>query len=98
MLLRKKDLINLPVETRSGQALGRISDFELNPLTQQIERYYVKSGRQLISLFPGELIIHYTQVLSVTSEKMVVDDNARAKAVSANRSIAQGQTAPATGP
>jgi len=97
MSLHKQDLINLPVETRSRQALGRVCDFELNPLTQQIERYYIKTGRHLTSPFPKALIIHNSQVLSITPEKMVVDDNVRTKPALVNKALSRGQAVPVAG-
>ncbi|USN53450.1 MAG: PRC-barrel domain-containing protein [Candidatus Nomurabacteria bacterium] len=72
--LRKHSLFHLPVETKSGQALGHIDDIELDPMTQQVLRYYVKSGHLVAALLQKELIVAAEQVLSITEEKMVVDD------------------------
>ncbi len=75
MNLKNKDLINLPVETKSGQSLGRIVEFEIDVLTGKIVNYYVKSGNVIKGLFKDELIINQSQVVSLDKEKMVVEDN-----------------------
>lgn len=73
-VLRKHNLIHLPVETKNGQALGRIEDFEFDPASQQILRYHVKSGQLVAKLLQKELLISSEQVISITAEKMVVED------------------------
>lgn len=74
MNLTNNDLIHLPVETQSGQHLGRISSFEIDLENQSIIRYYVKTGL-IKGLWHQELIIAKNQVISVDSEKMIVEDN-----------------------
>ncbi len=97
MSLQKKNLIKLPVETKSGQALGRVEDFDLNPLNHQIERYYVRRSRQLTAPFPKTLIVHYTQVVSITNVKMIVDDNLSAQTRALKERIQREQIVPAAG-
>jgi len=75
MTLRKSKLINLPVYTNSGEHLGKISDFEFDPGSQTIVRYYVRSGALLRELVQRELIISHEQVVMITEEKMVVVDS-----------------------
>lgn len=74
MVLENQDLINLPVCTKSGQNLGRIDHFEIDETNQTIERYYVKSGL-IQGLWKKQLIIHRQQVISITKEKMIVEDS-----------------------
>jgi len=74
MILKRGDLINLPVYTRSNQHLGRVADFEVDSSTQQIVRYQVKSGGIISDLLNEELLISREQVVSITAEKMVVED------------------------
>ncbi|MFH0853491.1 MAG: PRC-barrel domain-containing protein [bacterium] len=73
--LKKNQLISLPVETKNGQSLGHIRDFEFDPIRQQIIRYYIKSGRLITELLSRELVILASQVISITEEKMVVDNS-----------------------
>lgn len=75
MNLRKNNLIGLPVYTRSGQYLGKISDFEVEPTSQIIVKYYVKSKDIIKELLQKELLISKEQVISLTIQKMIVEDN-----------------------
>lgn len=75
MNLKKNELINLPVLTKSGQTLGRVSDFEIDSLSQKILKYYVKSNSLIKGLLARELMVAAEQVISITKEKMVVEDN-----------------------
>ncbi|RJR30982.1 PRC-barrel domain containing protein [Candidatus Parcubacteria bacterium] len=77
MVLENQDLINLPVYTKSGRFLGRINHFEIDEGSQSIIRYFVKSGL-IQNLWKKQLIIHRSQVISITKEKMTVDDSAHA--------------------
>jgi sporulation protein YlmC with PRC-barrel domain len=76
MRLTTKDLISLPVETKSGEKLGKIASFDIDSETQQIVCYCVKSLNPIKDLiFQDQLIISPTQVISITAKKMVVEDN-----------------------
>jgi len=78
MRINCKNLIGLPVETKSGLLLGKIRSFEIDSETQNILSYTVKSRNligKLLSEKVGELIISRNQVVSVSEEKMVVEDN-----------------------
>lgn len=74
MTLNYSQLIHLSVETQSGQYLGKIISFEIDPLSQSIVYYHVKSGL-IKGLDKKELIIHQNQVISISKEKMIVEDN-----------------------
>ena len=77
MQLNHKQLINLPVYTQGQQLLGRVCGFEFNAETHTIIKYFVaKSGlvKELLNL-GDELEIASAQVVSITEEKMVVEDN-----------------------
>lgn len=74
MNLKHSDIIHLPVETKTGQSLGRVVDFEIDSLSGKIVNYYVKSGNVIEGLFKNELIISQSQVVSLDKEKMVVED------------------------
>jgi len=77
MIISHKNLIGLPVQTKSGLLLGKIRNFEIESETQNISRYVVKSRNiisKLLSEEIGEIIIGRNQVISIDEEKMVVDD------------------------
>ncbi|OGY44534.1 MAG: hypothetical protein A2729_01750 [Candidatus Buchananbacteria bacterium RIFCSPHIGHO2_01_FULL_39_14] len=73
MLISSSDLINLPVYTSNGRHLGRIASFDLNIDGQTIENYYVKTGL-IKGLWHEQLMINHRQVISISKEKMVVED------------------------
>ncbi|PIP18111.1 MAG: hypothetical protein COY82_01135 [Parcubacteria group bacterium CG_4_10_14_0_8_um_filter_35_7] len=75
MYLKNKDLINLPVLTKGGEFLGKVSSFEVDPTGQTIVNYFVKNKRFIKNLLEGELIIHRSQVVSLDGKRMVVKDN-----------------------
>lgn len=73
MLLRHKQLIGRPVETKSGDKLGLVDGFNLETDSHLIYQYLVKPSG-LSKIFSQELIINYQQVVSLSAEKMIVDD------------------------
>lgn len=74
MKIASSDLINLPVYTESGQNLGRIDSFEVDIDAHAITLYHIKTGL-IKGLWHEQLTIHPSQVVSVNSEKMVVEDS-----------------------
>ncbi len=76
MQISSDDLVNLPVYTQSGQRLGRVTSFEIDIDSYTISRYYVKTGL-IQGLWHQQLIIHQSQVISISAEKMVVEDNVK---------------------
>ena len=75
MNLKKNDLIGLPVYTQSNQHLGKVSDFELETSSQLVVKYYIKSKDIIKELLEKELIINNKQVMFISKQKMVVEDN-----------------------
>jgi sporulation protein YlmC with PRC-barrel domain len=69
-----KSLINLPVFSQSGDSLGKITGFEIDPDSQSILRYYVKPHKLIKALLSKQLIIHRSQVISIDEKKMIVED------------------------
>ena len=76
MLISSEKLLNLPVQTQSGQDLGQVSSFDIDTDTQAILKYHVKSSNPITNIIKQkELLITSSQVIEITSEKMIVDDN-----------------------
>ena len=75
MLISSDDLINLPVYTQSSQHLGRVTSLEVDINSHIIKCYHVKTGL-IKGLWYQELIVHPSQVISISKEKMIVEDNA----------------------
>ena len=91
MIVKNNQLIGLLVETRSGELLGRVSGFELDSQSHEIIRYQVKKSGIWPVLLSKYLLIHKNQVVSLTAEKMIVED-----ALVKDKKIAES-TMPASG-
>ena len=74
MKILSSDLINLPVYTQSGQHLGRVDSFEVDIEAYTIIKYNVRTGL-IKGLWHQQLVIDPSQVISISKEKMVVEDN-----------------------
>lgn len=70
MLSQFSKLKNLLVFTRGGIKLGQVADIEIDLDSQSILRYVVKRG--IVSR--ETLLVHRGQVISITNEKMTVED------------------------
>lgn len=77
MRLTLRQLHNLPVETVNGQPLGRVVDVEMDVGRQEILCYHVSSRKIIPGLFEQKLLIDRKQIVSLTAEKMVVEDAVR---------------------
>ncbi|MFA6410286.1 MAG: PRC-barrel domain-containing protein [Candidatus Buchananbacteria bacterium] len=73
MLISSVDLINLPVFSQSGKHLGKIISFDVDIDLKLIKQFYVKTGL-IKGLWHQQLLISPSQVISISKEKMVVDD------------------------
>jgi len=75
MLIESKKLIGLPVYTKSGESLGEVDEMEINIDEQLVVNYQVGSKNPIKNLFNKKLLVHRSQVISITAEKVIVDDN-----------------------
>ncbi len=87
-VLEEKKLLKLPVETRSGTGLGRVLGFDIEVESQSVSRWRVRPDGLARRMLAHPLVVSREQVLSITEEKMVVDDSvekemelAKAKAI-----------------
>lgn len=69
-----KTIIHLPVYTESGYYLGEIIKVKVDPRTGMPLQYIVRSKNFIKNLFQENLIINQSQVVSLSREKMVVND------------------------
>ncbi|HLD27650.1 MAG TPA: PRC-barrel domain-containing protein [Patescibacteria group bacterium] len=88
MQLTFNQLKNLPVYTSSGDLLGKIEEVEIDPRTHQVVKYQVKSQEIIKRLTTGNLLISPSQIISLTNEKMVVEDNVVGNARLVRESVA----------
>lgn len=84
-----KTLLKLPVYTRSGSPLGKVAGFELDVETQAVLRWFVRPKGIAASVLKRPLIVAREQVLSITAERMTVED-AVAKAMELEKAKAIG--------
>jgi len=76
MIIPWDNLINLSVETQSGNALGAVSGVDIETETHAVKTFRVKSKGIIKGLLNDELLISSNQVISIDKDKMVVNDNA----------------------
>ena len=74
MKISNKNLINLSVQTQSGQKLGKIESFNIDIDSQSILEYKIKPLNLIKGLVESDLIISRGQVIEITNKKMIVDD------------------------
>ncbi len=74
MILKKQEIINLPVYTQSGQHLGKVVDFELSSNSHTIEKYIIRSGLIVGGILQKDLLIAPSQIIKLSKEKMTVED------------------------
>jgi len=75
MIIPWDNLLNLPVETASGEALGVVSGVDVDADTHTVKMYRVKSRGLIKGLLNDELLVASSQVVSIDKERMVVSDN-----------------------
>lgn len=74
MIIPWEKLNNLPVETESGQGIGRVYGLDVETESSLIKNYRVKSKGIIKGFLASELIISRDEVISISEEKMVVND------------------------
>lgn len=77
MLIKYSQLINLPVETKSNEFLGKVADLEIDIENYNIKKLHVKSSNLIRGLFEGVLLIDQSQIHEITKDKIIVDDEAK---------------------
>jgi sporulation protein YlmC with PRC-barrel domain len=88
MVISSKTLSGLPVQTRSGMALGKVAGFELDTETGRLSSLSVKTRGLVAGLLDQELSVVWDQIVEITDEQVTVKDTAvpaggRAMAMSA---------------
>jgi len=76
MVIPWENLNNLPVETRSGEGVGRVIGCDVETETSYVKNYRVKNRGIIKGLLANELVVSRDQVISISKEKMVIEDGA----------------------
>ena len=74
MIIPWEKLNNLPVETRSGQGIGRVYGLDVETESSLVKNYRVKSKGIIKGFLASELLISRDEVISISEDKMIVDD------------------------
>ena len=69
-----KKFIGLKVETRSKQKLGKVRDFEIDTAGLGLKKIYVRPHIYVKGFVAGDLIIDKSSIVSMSEEKIVVED------------------------
>ncbi len=88
-MMSDEQLFKLPVYTKSGLHLGRLVGFEIEIESQMITHYQVRPKGLSARLFKTPLLVAREQVVSITEEKMIVEDNVE-KAIELEKAKAMG--------
>jgi sporulation protein YlmC with PRC-barrel domain len=75
MLIRAKRLIGASVRTRSGVSVGKVVDIEIDGDDGKIRAFCVKTGL-VQGLMEDQLIIAWSQVVSMSEREVIVEDGA----------------------
>lgn len=75
MRLNSKDLMGLPVHTRSGTALGKVSSLDVDCDTGRIATMHVKTRGLVPGLMDHELMVTWDQIIEITEKEVIVQDN-----------------------
>jgi len=73
MIISSDDLIGLPVYTQSNIHLGKVVSFDLDIDSNAISKYHIKTGL-IKGLWHEQLTVDESQVISISKEKMIVED------------------------
>jgi len=74
MLLNSRQLARVPVRTQSGTRLGKLASVDIDADTGRISAIRVIPLGAVIRLLGTELIIGWAQIVSMTTEEIVVKD------------------------
>ncbi len=75
MNMNTKDLIGLPVQTRSGIAIGKVVSLDMDVDTGRVVSFHVKSGNLVTGLLSDELMISWASVVELKPKALIVADN-----------------------
>ncbi len=76
MVVNSKQLLGLPVFTRSGVHVGKVAGFLIETDTGRLSSLSVKARGLVPGLLDQELAVAWSQVVELTNERAVVEDGA----------------------
>lgn len=94
MRINHKKLIGLPVLTKSGQAVGKLAEVEVETDNGRIETLVVHTAGPIPAITHNELLIAWSQVVLISEKEIIVAD---ATVPVSAASIAMGVVPPISG-
>lgn len=74
MTINTKAMKGVPVETKSGLALGKVASFDLDISTGQMVTMHVHAPGLVSGLIADELLVAWEMIIELTPQKVVVSD------------------------
>lgn len=74
MNINTRDLVGLPVQTRSGNSIGKVASLDVDTDTGRVAAFHVKSGGLVAGLLGDELLVSWDAVIELTSKALIVAD------------------------
>ncbi len=75
MVLNIKQLIGLPVFTRSEERVGKVASFDVDLLTGRLVVLYVTPLGLVARLRVEELLVSWEAIVEITEERVVIADS-----------------------
>ena len=76
MLLNTKQLIGLPVITRSQERVGKVGSFDIDVMTGRIAVMHVLASGLVARLSEDQLLVPWHAIFEMTSEYVIIVDGA----------------------
>lgn len=90
MRINSKQLMGLPVITKSGQDLGKVVSVDIDVDSGRLTTIRVKTRGLVKGLLDTDLLVDWSQVVSIDAERVVVQDASVPGGVKAFASQAAG--------
>ncbi|MFZ2804004.1 MAG: PRC-barrel domain-containing protein [Patescibacteria group bacterium] len=74
MTVNSKELVNAPVRTQAGQAIGRVASVDFEADTGRLAALHVRIRGMVPHLLDNELLVSWSQIVSITKDEVVVKD------------------------
>lgn len=75
MTVNSKELANAPVRTESGKGVGRVASLDVDADTGRLVAVRIRSG-VVPHLLDTELLVAWSQVVSLSKDEVIVKDAA----------------------
>jgi sporulation protein YlmC with PRC-barrel domain len=92
MRVNTKQLIGMPVDTKSGSALGRVASADFDAETGRIATLHVKARNVIQGLLNEEFLVDWSQIVEITEAHVVVQDTTVPEGVRSFAQIASATT------